>query len=130
MFCTRIFSILALAGIMLVGSVLGQEPPTPPLSPEPLLIRTSWYGGIFHLRTMANGKIFHKTDPSVVAHRAWPFSLRLKLRNPENGRTLTVTVQDRGPYINGRGLDVSEEGAKRLGFHKKGVTLLEVEFLD
>src|SRR3990167_6140056 len=88
----RIFSKAVLAGTMLVGSVLGQEPPIVQPKPEPLQIVASWYGEPFHLRKMANGKTFYKTDPTVVAHRAWPFSTKLKLRNPENGRTLTVSV--------------------------------------
>lgn len=56
----------------------------------------------------------------VAAHRSLPCGTELRLRNVANGRTVTVTVQDRGPYTDGYVLDVSRRAAKRLGFIAQG----------
>ncbi len=111
---------------MLAAPVSLEEKPLPPK--EPLKIQSSWYGPGFHGKLMANGKF--NQNLLTVAHRAWSFGTRLLLRNPSNGKTVVVTVTDRGPYINKRGLDVSQACARKLGFEKKGVELLEVTFLD
>ncbi len=79
---------------------------------------------------MANGRAFDKHNPQHAAHRAWPFGTKLLLTNPLNGRTQIVEILDRGPYIKGRGLDVSQACARKLGFEKKGLTILEVTFVD
>ena len=113
--------------VLLSASSLAQEAPVP--KQEPLLIVSSWYGEPFHGRTMANGKVYDKMK-LTVAHRAWPFQTKLRLLNPTNNRAVEVVVTDRGPYVNGRGLDVSEKVAMILGFHKKGIEILEVHFID
>lgn len=89
---------------------------------------SSWYGLPFHGRRTANGTLFDRWA-ATCAHRDLPFGTRLKLTNPENKKALVVRVTDRGPYIKGRDLDVSEGVAYKLGFHEKGVTRLLVEML-
>ena len=91
---------------------------------------TSWYGPGLQGNLMANGEEFDMNDPTVVAHKTLPFGTKLKLTNPDNGHSLIVVVQDRGPFIPGRHLDVSKAAAKRLGFIKTGVTELVVEVVD
>jgi len=71
----------------------------------------SWYGPGFHGRTMANGRTFNQNDASVVAHKSLPFGTRLRVFNLENGLSVDVVVQDRGPYINGRCVDLSRAAA-------------------
>ncbi len=114
------FLALMLAVSLPLGSV------GPKHQTHTLKIVSSWYCEGFSGKLMANGKPYD-CQKHTVAHRAWPFGTQLRLRNPDNGRVARVTVTDRGPYIDGRGLDVSEKVAELLHFKKKGVTLLEVQ---
>jgi len=91
-------------------------------------IVSSWYGPGFHGKRAADGSIFNQRE-RTVAHRAWPFGIWLVLRNPANGRMTVAKVTDRGPYIDKRGLDVSERIAEELRFKQQGIAKLEVYFL-
>lgn len=77
----------------------------------------------------ANGEVF---DPNgfTAAHRSYPFGTTLRLTNPSNGATIIVRVNDRGPFIKGRELDVSRGSAQALGFFHKGTTKLLIEVID
>ncbi len=86
---------------------------------------TSWYGQELQGRQMANGEIFDPGQP-VVAHRDLPFDTKLILFNPETKRLAIGVVKDRGPFVKGRKLDVSESLARQLGFHRDGVKNLQV----
>lgn len=92
---------------------------------ERLEIVSSWYCKGFRGRKTASGEKYNCRG-FTVAHRDYPFGTRLLLRNPSNHREVVVTVNDRGPYINKRGLDTSEIVAEVLGFKDKGVTILEM----
>jgi rare lipoprotein A len=74
---------------------------------------------------MASGAPF---DPSaaVVAHRTLPLGTKLKLQDPASGRTAMATVADRGPYVAGRDLDLSQSLARTLGVEARGVASLQV----
>lgn len=109
--------------ILALAEIMNQLPE--PETKIPTAI-SSWYGPGFHSRLMANGEVFNMNDPTVVAHKNLPFGTEVHLRNPENGRQLTVTVKDRGPFIDGREFDLSAAGADKLGFKEKGVTPLEI----
>jgi rare lipoprotein A (peptidoglycan hydrolase) len=87
------------------------------------VVTASWYGNWEERagNKTANGDIFIR-EAFTVAHRTLPFGTVLMIENPANGRMLPAVVNDRGPYIDGRQLDVSEGLARRLGFHQKGVT--------
>jgi rare lipoprotein A (peptidoglycan hydrolase) len=74
---------------------------------------------------MANGKIYNPDLP-IAASKTLPFGTKLEILNPTTNKMLTATVYDRGPYVCGRDLDVSESVARRLGFWRKGVTELLV----
>ena len=63
--------------------------------------------------------------PYIAAHRTLPMGTRLTVRNPRNGRTAQVVIGDRGPFIHGRVLDISNVVAKRLGFGSSGVLSLQ-----
>lgn len=87
---------------------------------------TSWYGAKFAGRQTANGEIF---DPNLMtaAHKTLPFGTELELTNPDTGKTVIVRVNDRGPFIKGRHLDVSRAAAEVLGFKDDGVAKLRVK---
>src|SRR5260370_32860945 len=96
---------------------------------NPIRVVASWYGGKFVGRPTASGEIYDSTK-LTVAHKTLKFGTILRLTNPQNGRSLIVRVNDRGPYWVGRDLDVSEAVALHLGFHHKGVTELLMEKLS
>ena len=65
----------------------------------------------------------------TAAHRTLPFGTRLKVTNVENGRSVVVRVNDRGPWVNDRVLDLSQAAAKSLGMLGDGVTKVEIVVL-
>jgi rare lipoprotein A len=90
----------------------------------------SWYGEEFAGRLMANGRPFDPGDSSIAAHKTLPFGTRIALENPDNGLLHEVIVQDRGPYEEGRDIDLSHAAAKRLGFLDEGVATLSAHRID
>jgi len=83
--------------------------------------RASFYAPHFANRKMANGE---RLDPNsnVVASKTLPFGTTAKVTNPANGKSATVTVGDRGPFVKGRVVDVTPKVADELGMRDKGVT--------
>lgn len=80
----------------------------------------SWYGPYFHGRQTATGEVFDQHE-LTAAHPTLPFGTHLKVQNLLNGHTTVVRVNDRGPYIQGRSLDLSYAAAQCLGSEKVGV---------
>ncbi len=79
----------------------------------------SWYGGDFHGRTTANGEIYDMRK-LTAAHQELPFHSLVEVENLENGRRVLVRINDRGPFLKDRILDVSLKAAQRLGMVEKG----------
>lgn len=90
------------------------------------LVTASWYGANHAGKPMANGQPFDMYA-DTAAHRTLPMGTKLQLTNPANGRTATVEVTDRGPYIRGRNLDVSYGVARKLGMVEQGVAKLRMQ---
>lgn len=89
------------------------------------------YGDSFHGRTMANGKVFNRNDPTVVASRDLPFGTRVEFINPETGQAIVCTVQDRGPVDKHRDFDLSYGAARKLGLDlKRGLFQIQARVLD
>lgn len=88
----------------------------------------SWYGPKFHGRPTASGEIFNMYD-LTCAHRTMPFGTKLRVTNPENGRSVIVTVNDRGPFVEGRDLDLSYGAARAIGLVEKGVGIVKIEYI-
>jgi peptidoglycan lytic transglycosylase len=88
----------------------------------------SWYGAKFQGRRTANGEIFDMNRPTA-AHRTLPLPSIVRVTNLENGRALTVRVNDRGPFARGRIIDLSRRAAQLLGFQYKGTAQVRVEIL-
>lgn len=89
----------------------------------------SWYGKDFHGKKTANGEYFNM-NALTAAHKTLPLPTFVKVTNLENGRSIILRVNDRGPFVNDRLLDVSRRGAQLLGFHKKGLTRVRVQAVD
>ena len=88
----------------------------------------SWYGPGFHQKSTANGETFDQNDVTA-AHRTLPMPSLVRVTNLDNGRVLMVRVNDRGPYAQGRILDLSRRSAQLLGFEGKGTARVRVEIL-
>ncbi|MEO0758864.1 MAG: septal ring lytic transglycosylase RlpA family protein [Cyanobacteria bacterium J06648_16] len=89
----------------------------------------SWYGPYFHGRITATGETFNQYA-LTAAHKTLPFGTRLKVQNLQNGRTVVVRINDRGPYIGERSLDLSKAAAQCLGSEHVGVVAYEALILQ
>ena len=88
----------------------------------------SWYGPKFHGRKTANGETYDMNGVSA-AHRTLPLPSFVRVTNLDNGRTLNLRINDRGPYAHGRILDLSRRAAQLLGFEKQGTARIRVRIL-
>src|SRR5438552_18681524 len=89
----------------------------------------SWYGGSFHGRLTANGEIYDQFK-MTAAHRLLPLGSMARVTNPQNGREVEVLINDRGPFIRGRIIDLSYAAAKYLGAVYPGTLPVVVEVLQ
>lgn len=89
----------------------------------------SWYGPQFHGRYTANGEVFDMYD-LTAAHRTLPLPSRVRVTNLENGRSLIVRVNDRGPFARGRIIDLSRRAAQLLGFERRGTARVRVQIVS
>jgi rare lipoprotein A len=88
----------------------------------------SWYGGQFHGRTTASGEPFDM-NAMTAAHRTLPFGTNVRVTNLDNGRSVVVRINDRGPYAKRRIIDLSRHAAEQLGFRKAGVAKVRVQVI-
>lgn len=89
----------------------------------------SWYGPGFHGKQTANGERFDQYKVSA-AHTTLPMPSLVRVTNLENGRSLVVRVNDRGPFAHGRIIDLSRRAAQLLGFEQKGTAKVRVQAID
>jgi hypothetical protein len=106
---------------------------TKPVGPgKPLRVwecAASWYGEDFDGRPTATGEIYDMYA-ATAAHPALPLGSIVRVVNTRNRRSQVVRINDRGPYVEGRELDVSYEVARRLDFDQTGVAKVRVELLE
>lgn len=88
----------------------------------------SWYGPKFHGKKTANGEIYDM-NTLTAAHRTLPMPCAVRVLNLQNGRSLMLRVNDRGPFARGRIIDVSRRAAQLLGFHRAGTARVRVEII-
>jgi rare lipoprotein A len=88
----------------------------------------SWYGEQFHNRRTANGELFDMDLPSA-AHKTLPLPSLVEVTNLDNGRKMTVRVNDRGPFIDDRIIDLSRAAADELGYRRQGVARVRVRYI-
>jgi rare lipoprotein A len=133
---------VAATGLFLLAACAEQALPPPEVSalpPPPPIVRplpeqpffsqvgtASWYGGAHHGRKTASGERFN-ANAMTAAHRALKMGTVLRITNLENGRTTTVRVNDRGPYVNSRVIDVSAAAARELGMQQNGLARVRIE---
>ncbi|QWR76759.1 septal ring lytic transglycosylase RlpA family protein [Candidatus Magnetomonas plexicatena] len=88
----------------------------------------SWYGPDFHGKPTASGEIYDM-NAMTAAHKTLPFGTILRVTNPNSGASAKVVVNDRGPFIAGRDLDLSYSAAKDIGVYGPGTLTVEVDYL-
>ncbi|MGH6898055.1 MAG: septal ring lytic transglycosylase RlpA family protein, partial [Geminicoccaceae bacterium] len=88
----------------------------------------SWYGEPFHGRATANGEIFD-LDVVTAAHPTLPLPSLVRVTNLDNRREMVIRVNDRGPFIGDRIIDLSQEAARQLGFEQHGLAPVRVQFV-
>jgi rare lipoprotein A len=88
----------------------------------------SWYGEDFHGKYTANGEIYD-LNAMTAAHRTLPMPTIVQVTNLDNGRTIELRVNDRGPFARGRIIDVSRRGAQLLGFENQGTAKVRVRIM-
>ncbi|MCR6632149.1 MAG: septal ring lytic transglycosylase RlpA family protein [Magnetospirillum sp.] len=89
----------------------------------------SWYGPDFHAKVTANGEVFDQ-NAVTAAHKTLPMPSVVRVTNMENGRSLVICVNDRGPFVNGRIIDLSRRAAQLLGFEGSGTAKVRVQVLS
>ena len=88
----------------------------------------SWYGGKFHGRRTANGERFDMNE-MTAAHRSLPFGTRVRVTNERNGRSVVVRINDRGPFVGNRIIDLSRGAAAAVGMVNTGVAPVRIDVL-
>ena len=88
--------------------------------------RASWYGPGFHGKKTASGEIFDQ-GRLTAAHKTLPLGTKAKVTNLKNGNSVEVEINDRGPYVGDRVIDLSRAAANALGFVESGLTLVRIE---
>lgn len=110
------------------------ETPPPPLAEEEYFDRyqlegmASWYGGKFQGRLTANGEIFD-TNKLTAAHRELPFGTIVRVTNTRNNRVVVVRINDRGPFVDDRVIDLSRAAADIIGLTAAGVAPVRLEVM-
>ncbi|RFM30638.1 septal ring lytic transglycosylase RlpA family protein [Deminuibacter soli] len=89
--------------------------------------KASYYAEQFNGRKTANGEIFNMNQ-LTAAHRTLPFNTLVKVTNKTNGKSVQVRINDRGPFVKGRIIDVSKEAARQLGMLGAGVADVQLSY--
>jgi rare lipoprotein A len=125
-----------IVGLGLAALLAGCQTPPPPPPPPPAPAANpapfsqvglaSWYGPDFNHKLTAKGERYDK-NALTAAHRTLPLNTRVRVTNLDNGRSVIVRINDRGPFAGDRIIDLSEKAARALGMAKDGVAHVRIE---
>lgn len=140
--CYRIILLLAASGLLFAcaqtqgppvnpATLSGLASSTPQSAPTPrtLVTTASWYGPGFEGRRTASGETFHEHG-LTGASNALPLGSHVKVTNLSNGRSVQVRINDCGPFVDGRRIDLSRRAAERLSITHSGTKPVRIEVLD
>ena len=88
----------------------------------------SYYGKKFHKKRTANGEIFNMYKVSA-AHKSYPLGTKVRVTNLKNGKSIKLVVNDRGPFVKGRIIDLSYKAARKLDFVNQGTTKVRIDVI-
>jgi rare lipoprotein A len=125
-----VFHLLVLLGLLFLSPLFtASGSPSLDLASQRPTYRASWYGHQHHGRETASGESFDMTG-LTAAHRDLPFGTRLQVTLVKTGRQVVVTINDRGPFIEGRDLDLSYAAARQLGMVEAGLAAVYIDPLS
>lgn len=125
----NILAILCLVATMAAGPVT-QGSSSKKTAPNPYQIgRASWYGKQFHGRSTASGEAYDMFQ-FTAAHRQLPLGTWVRVTNLHNGRSITVRINDRGPYVVNRIIDLSYGAAQMLDLRARGTTKVRLDIVN
>ncbi|ALR15650.1 hypothetical protein M272_02360 [Vibrio natriegens NBRC 15636 = ATCC 14048 = DSM 759] len=91
--------------------------------------KASWYSQKFHGKRTASGERYNK-GAYTAAHKSLPFGTIVRVTNTANAKKVDVKINDRGPFVKGRVIDLSQEAFEQIGSIKKGVVPIKIEIID
>jgi rare lipoprotein A len=106
----------------------GRKTSSKPVTKHALNGKASWYGPGFHGKKTASGEIYNQ-HKLTAAHKTLPLGTKARVINLDNGNTVEVEINDRGPFIEGRIIDLSRAAAGALGFIELGLAPVQVELI-
>jgi len=118
------FTLILFFFLFFGGCLFAQESPIPVIKGK-----ASFYSDWFDGRLTANGEYFSQEE-YTAAHRTLPFDTWLEVTNLENGKSIYVRINDRGPYVKGRIVDLSKAAAKAIGNLNQGVFKVEIQLVN
>ena len=107
----------------------GNRPSLKPRIRHTLNGTASWYGPGFHGKKTASGEIYDQTK-LTAAHKTLPLGTKARVTNLDNGKAVEVEINDRGPFVSGRIIDLSRAAARELGLVEKGTAPVKVEVIE
>ena len=116
-------------GVLLGGdaaAVCAQREASGVSTGQPIVTRASWYGRAFRGRRTASGRIFNPNE-LTAAHRTLRLGTRVRVTDLGGGRSVVVQITDRGPYVRGRGIDLSYAAARHIGMVERGVAPVRID---
>jgi rare lipoprotein A len=123
--------VLVLAALSLVAAGCATGRPTAPAPPSSgaMTGQASWYGEAHDGKKTSNGEVYDRTQ-LTAAHRTLPMGTRVRVTNVENGRSVVVRINDRGPFKPGRIIDLSQAAAREIGALGDGLFTVRLEVLE
>ena len=117
-------SVILTIFILFGGALFAQKSITPVIKGK-----ASFYADWFEGRLTANGEFFSQEE-YTAAHKTLPFNTWVEVKNLENDKTVFLRINDRGPYIKGRIIDLSKAGAKAIGDLNQGIFKVEIRIVE
>ena len=128
-FLKRVLALTMGALVVASLSACAAKPPIRKAPPHKAAGLASYYGKKFHGRRTASGERFNM-HAMTAAHRSFKFGTRVKVTNLKNKRSVTVRINDRGPFARGRIIDLSYAAAKKIGMIADGVVRVKIAVVD
>ncbi len=123
-----VWLLLTLSALLILSSCASTPRPDYALKTRGNYVTASWYGPKFNGRPTSSGERYDMYA-MTCAHKTLKFGSKLRVTNPDNNKSVIVTVNDRGPFIRGRDLDLSYGAAKKIDILKKGVARVKMEHI-
>jgi rare lipoprotein A len=124
--CTRLIGREKTSTPLVVTPQVKKEAPKPEGPKVEQVGEASWYGATFQGKETANGETFDQ-NKLTAAHPTLPLGTKVVVTNLETGKSVGVTINDRGPFVKGRKIDLSHAAAQKIGMTKKGVAKVKIE---